>query len=191
MSLSYKGITDFIKHLTDSDPRLHEGLNRVDDSLGELYKSVNDIVIPDNRLTVCRMGRQSDQTIVNNTVTTVDLDLIIEDKWSQADLNADVVRIRYDGFYILYGYMIWDVSNSSGERDVILRDEASNDIISDVLVPNHAGNVTVETMAMVRLKKDQTVKMFAFQNSGLSIKILGSVTSYNRGVNLTVIGLRD
>jgi len=44
--ISYRNVSDFIKHTAAEDPRLHEALSRLDGSFVEVYKTINNLNIP-------------------------------------------------------------------------------------------------------------------------------------------------
>src|SRR5882672_331264 len=117
MSLNYRNISDFIKELATSDPRLHEGLSRIDKSLEELYKAVNAIDTTKQARYSCALGKVGNQSYTDATFAPVQWDKTDQDNGSihSDTVNNSRLTVPVPGLWLI-GYSLAWVNNVTNDR---------------------------------------------------------------------------
>lgn len=158
----YRGFSDFVKHIAQSDPRLYEALKRIDTSFHDIYKFINDLVLPTLPFEACKLRNSANISVNDVTITTITFDTTLFDT-SAMSVTANRITFRAAGKYQVGFNAAWD-ANLTGFRQIYIQKNGTVVVASSRLAA--ADSITHEASGVIDVVRDDYIEALAFQNSG-------------------------
>lgn len=133
----------------------------------------------------------SNQTIPNSSVTKITALTGLTNEFVSFDETNNRFNILKTGWYGIAAQVRW-ASNTSGRRELFVRDSAGTNLIRDDKV---AGSSSPEVhnggSTFIYLQKDDYIEMYAFQSSGGNLNIVQSGASDLSNTRMSIVAFPD
>lgn len=174
--MNYRNIKELVKHIADKDPQLHESLSRINDSLNEIYKTINALDVTKPPRYSCALNRTANQSIPDVTFTAVQWDVTDNDNGSihSNTVNNSRLTVPVPGLWIL-GYSLAWVNNVNGDRLArVTINGAGTTYFGSLPHSNTAGiEMVVNGTAMLDMRQNYYAEIEVFQNTGGALNLDG------------------
>lgn len=156
-------------------PRFIRVLEKIDEQFKIIYKSISDLTNAFNGIAAegCRVYRDSNQSIPNNTLTAITFNKERYDPFQMHSINTNTGRIVLpkNGRYIVGACIEFD-GHATGNRQVSIRLNGAT-VICKVTHEPCAGNIddVLNLNCVYEFRPSDYIEVMVFQNSGGALNV--------------------